>query len=365
MSQATEQVKKVKGEGFKWGQELLKAKAIIKEQQEKLEELTADHQVLKLQYNEQIDKIEELTDRANWTNEECINHLQENGYYVETLEAYEEEIESWRRSDLEAELEDVREELENLKTDRVAAFELLDKDPNYFVCTTEERDKLWTEEDLKLEGYVLTKGELTQFISQHDEEDILYWGATNGCLTIFRLPKEIVAKLPEDCDFGDAFGNKWCLGEEWGGLTSACFQTITQEMIDNENFEQEQGYSDSEDDSDNEDKPAEEEVKKPEAEAKPSEETDEGCCTNCNVFLDEDMHIFCYSRGDEEETVCKDCGEDLHEEMKANGWLRDDDEGYEEMKQEQFSKQIAAHLQSGSSVPITVQVYGLDVLRDK
>jgi len=36
MSQATEQVKKVKGEGFKWGQELLKAKAIIKEQQEKL-----------------------------------------------------------------------------------------------------------------------------------------------------------------------------------------------------------------------------------------------------------------------------------------------------------------------------------------
>lgn len=313
MSQATEQVKKVKGEGFKWGQELLKAKAIIKEQQE---------------------RIEELTERANWTNEECIRHLQEKGYYVETKEAYEEEIESWRRSDLEAELEDVREELENLKTDRVAAFELLDKDPNYFVCTTEERDELWTEEDLKLEGYVLTKGKLTQIISQEDEKDCLYWGATDGYLTIWRVPENVV--VPDDY-----FSHSECLGVEWGGLSAAHFRTITQKMIDTNDFDE---YVDDS-----------------EAAAEPSKD----CCTNCNVFLDEDMHIFCYSRGDEEETLCKDCGEDLHEEMKADGWLRDDDEGYEEMKQEQFSKQIEAHLQSGSSVPITVQVYGLDVLRDK
>ena len=312
MSQATEQVKKVKGEGFKWGQELLKAKAIIKEQQE---------------------RIEELTERANWTNEECIRHLQEKGYYVETKEAYEEEIESWRRSDLEAELEDVREELENLKTDRVAAFELLDKDPNYFVCTTEERDELWTEEDLKLEGYVLTKGKLTQIISQEDEKDCLYWGATDGYLTIWRVPENVV--VPDDY-----FSHSECLGVEWGGLSAAHFRTITQKMIDTNDFDE---YVDDS-----------------EAAAEPSKD----CCINCNVFLDEDMHIFCYSRGDEEETLCKDCGEDLHEEMKADGWLRDDDEGYEEMKQEQFSKQIEAHLQSGSSVPITVQVYGLDVLRD-
>lgn len=317
MSQATEQVKKVKGEGFKWGQELLKAKAIIKEQQE---------------------RIEELTERANWTNEECIRHLQEKGYYVETKEAYEEEIESWRRSDLEAELEDVREELENLKTDRVAAFELLDKDPNYFVCTTEERDELWTEEDLKLEGYVLTKGKLTQIISQEDEKDCLYWGATDGYLTIWRVPENVV--VPDDYF---SLTHSEILGVEWGGLSAAHFRTITQKMIDTNDFDE---YVD-----DNE------------AAAEPSK--DEDCCTNCNVFLDEDMHIFCYSRGDEEETLCKDCGEDLHEEMKADGWLRDDDEGYEEMKQEQFSKQIEAHLQSGSSVPITVQVYGLDVLRDK
>ena len=232
MSQATEQVKKVKGEGFKWGQELLKAKAIIKEQQEKLEELIADHQAIKLQYNKQIDIIEELTDRANWTNEECINHLQEEGYYVETLEAHEEEIESWRRSDLEAELEDVREELENLKTDRVAAFELLDKDPNYFVCTTEERDKLWTEEDLKLEGYVLTKGKLTQIISQEDEkEDSLYWGATDGYLTIWRVPENVV--VPDDY-----FSHSECLGVEWGGLSAAHFRTITQKMIDTNDFDE-------------------------------------------------------------------------------------------------------------------------------
>jgi hypothetical protein len=342
MSQATTQVKKVKGEGFKWGQELLKAKAIIAEQQEIMKK--------------QQEKIEELTDRANWTNEECINHLQEEGYYVETLEAHEEEI-------------------ENLKTDSVAAFELLDKDPNYFVCTTEDRDKLWTEEDLKLEGYVLTKGKLTQIISQHDEEDSLYWGATNGYLTIFRLPQHLV--LPNDY-FGRTFGNKWCLGEEWGGLNSACFQTITQEMIDNENFEQEQGYSDSEDDSDNEDlecaawckpiregrEPEErdadeflstkqkcpscelerqeiiaetvqemavriiaEQVKKQEenGEAEASDETEEGCCSNCGLFMPEDMHIFCFTRGDEEETMCCECGQDLHEELKAAGWKRDDD----------------------------------------
>jgi hypothetical protein len=273
MSQATTQVKKVKGEGFKWGQELLKAKAIIAEQ------------------------------------EEIMKKQQEQ---IEALKA----------------------ELEHLKTDCVKAFELLDSREGYYVCTPQN------------------------IISQEEEEDCLYWGATNGYLTIFRLPKSV--NVPDDCDFGDAFGNKWCLGEEWGGLTKASFQTITQEMIDNENFEQEQGYSDSEDDSDNEDlecaawcKPIREGKEPEERDAdeflstkqkcpscelerqeiiaeKASDETEEGCCTNCGVFLDEDMHIFCYSRGDEEETMCCECGQDLHEEMKADGWKRDDDSEDEE-----------------------------------
>jgi len=248
MSQATEQVKKVKGEGFKWGQELLKAKAIIKEQQEKIEELTDranwtnEECIRHLQEKGYWVETKETHDAhgANWTTEECIRHLESEGYYVETKEAYEEEIESWRRSDLEAELEDVREELENLKTDRVAAFELLDKDPNYFVCTTEERDKLWTEEDLKLEGYVLTKGKLTQIISQEDEkEDSLYWGATDGYLTIWRVPENVV--VPDDY-----FSHSECLGVEWGGLSAAHFRTITQKMIDTNDFDEYVDDSDSE-----------------------------------------------------------------------------------------------------------------------
>jgi hypothetical protein len=335
MSQATTQVKKVKGEGFKWGQELLKAKAIIaeqqeimKKQQEKIEELIADHQAIKLQYNKQIDEIEELTDRANWTNEDAIQHL---------------------------------------------------KEENYFVCKQEEYTKTLEELGARHEAQ---KAHQINFINQDDTEDCLYWGATCGYLTIWRLPKSV--NVPDDCDFGDAFGNKWCLGEEWGGLMQADIRTITQKMVDKGRWEDPDNYSgesdsDSEDDEDDEEdlecvawckpisegrEPEErdadeflttkqkcpscelerqeiiaetvqemavriiaEQVKKQEenGEAEASNETEEGCCTNCGVFLDEDMHIFCYSRGEEEETMCCECGQDLHEELKADGWRRDDD----------------------------------------
>lgn len=52
-----------------------------------------------------------------------------------------------------------------------------------------------------------------------------------------------------------------------------------------------------------------------------------GQCKNCDTYLDEDMHIFCYTRDTEDMTLCKDCGEDCYDELRADGWVRDDDEG--------------------------------------
>jgi hypothetical protein len=252
-----------------------------------------------------------------------------------------------------------------------AAIKLL-KEENYFVCKQEDYEKTLEELGTRNEAQ---KG---QIINQRDTEDCLYWGATNGYLTIWRLPKSV--NVPDDCDFGDAFGDKWCLGEEWGGLMDAEVRTITQKMVDRGRWQDEDNYSgessDSEDDEEDlecvawckpiregiepEERDADEflttkqkcpscelerqeiiaetvqemavriiaeQVKKQEenGEAEASNETEEGCCTNCGVFLDEDMHIFCYSRGEEEETMCQECGEDLREELKADGWKRDDD----------------------------------------
>ena len=69
---------------------------------------------------------------------------------------------------------------------------------------------------------------------EEDTKDILYWGVTDGYLTIYKLPSSVV--LPDDCDFGACFGNKWCLGEEWGSLAALNFRDITQKMIDEEDF---------------------------------------------------------------------------------------------------------------------------------
>jgi hypothetical protein len=73
-------------------------------------------------------------------------------------------------------------------------------------------------------------------ISQENfKTENLYWGASCGHVTIWRLPEDLT--IPDDMDFGDVFGNSRCLGEEWGGLNSVCIKTVTQEMIDAENFE--------------------------------------------------------------------------------------------------------------------------------
>lgn len=56
--------------------------ALIKDQQE----LIKEQQKTITEHLERIekmgDKIEELTDRANWTNEECIRHLEKEGFQV-------------------------------------------------------------------------------------------------------------------------------------------------------------------------------------------------------------------------------------------------------------------------------------------
>jgi hypothetical protein len=57
------------------------------------------------------------------------------------------------------------------------------------------------------------------------------------------------------------------------------------------------------------------------------EEDDVQKCYNCDEVLDEDMHIFCYRKGDDEMVHCQQCAEDCYEEAKADGWIRDDDEG--------------------------------------
>ena len=89
-------------------------------------------------------------------------------------------------------------------------------------------------------------------ISQEDSEYGLYWGATGGYLTIWRLPRDLAYNPGVEDNFGECFGNKWCLGEEWGDLTSVHFTTITQKMIDKENFEDYED-SDSEEEEDEED----------------------------------------------------------------------------------------------------------------
>jgi hypothetical protein len=66
----------------------------------------------------------------------------------------------------------------------------------------------------------------------------------------------------------------------------------------------------------------------PAPESDDEEEVCECCC--CDAPLDEDEHIFIFTRGNEEKTVCQMCGEDLHEGWKACGWKRDDEEDEED-----------------------------------
>ena len=54
---------------------------------------------------------------------------------------------------------------------------------------------------------------------------------------------------------------------------------------------------------------------------------DEGECDECGTGLTADTHIFIYSKdGEEDVTVCQDCGEDMDCELREKGYTRDDDE---------------------------------------
>jgi hypothetical protein len=60
-----------------------------------------------------------------------------------------------------------------------------------------------------------------------------------------------------------------------------------------------------------------------------------GRCENCEEPLDEDEHIFIFTKGYEDMTMCRECGDDTHEEMKADGWKRDDEEEEEDEDEEE------------------------------
>lgn len=64
---------------------------------------------------------------------------------------------------------------------------------------------------------------------KEEEDGILYWGATNGHLTIWRVPHSV---LPDPCDLRE-FSQKIAddLGEEWGELNTITYCTITKEML--------------------------------------------------------------------------------------------------------------------------------------
>ena len=50
-------------------------------------------------------------------------------------------------------------------------------------------------------------------------------------------------------------------------------------------------------------------------------------CYECGECLDDpSSHIFCFAKeGEEDRTLCCECGQDLHKEYKSEGWTRDDE----------------------------------------
>lgn len=50
-------------------------------------------------------------------------------------------------------------------------------------------------------------------------------------------------------------------------------------------------------------------------------------CYECGECLDDpSTHIFCFEKeGEEDRTLCCECGQDLHKEYKSEGWTRDDE----------------------------------------
>jgi len=56
------------------------------------------------------------------------------------------------------------------------------------------------------------------------------------------------------------------------------------------------------------------------------EDEDMTYCSTCDCALTEDVHIFCFEKdGEEDLTMCSDCADDTTDEMRTDGWKRDDD----------------------------------------
>lgn len=76
------------------------------------------------------------------------------------------------------------------------------------------------------------------------------------------------------------------------------------------------------------------EAKQEEVETSADEEEDcEECgkCYECGICVcDPSMHIFLYAKGDEDRTLCCECGQDCFEEYKSDGWKRDQDDEEDE-----------------------------------
>jgi hypothetical protein len=82
-------------------------------------------------------------------------------------------------------------------------------------------------------------------------EGVSFWGANDGYLTLWKLHKDV-----EDTFDCKEFGNKWCLGEEWGQLAHKGLETrvITKKMMEYGSFEDRGEEDDSEEeDSDSDD----------------------------------------------------------------------------------------------------------------
>jgi hypothetical protein len=48
------------------------------------------------------------------------------------------------------------------------------------------------------------------------------------------------------------------------------------------------------------------------------------CDNDCGTVLDENEHVFCLSKGDEEMTWCQTCFDDCGKDARENGWVFDE-----------------------------------------
>jgi hypothetical protein len=71
-------------------------------------------------------------------------------------------------------------------------------------------------------------------LKSRDNDDMMFWGADNGYVTIWRIPPGL--GLHDTDDFDDRFGNKGYLGEEWGSFTQLYVKTVTRRMLNADNW---------------------------------------------------------------------------------------------------------------------------------